>query len=185
MESRFVHAAQDPSRTRRKAPASAAMAGAAPARGAYGVGRQSEEKLPMTRRSRIWLTLAVLFTAANFAGGLFAAAQGELIHAGVHAALMLLGLYPVWRLTSGGRERRTQRGDDEAIQASPRELTDRLTRLEQAVDAAAIEVERVGEWQRFLTHSFTEDGAPQAGRDGVAEPTPVEEREPARRDRRE
>lgn len=139
----------------------------------------------MTRRSKIWLALAVLFSAANFAGGLFAAAQGELVHAGGHAVLMLLGLYPVWRLTLGGRERRIQRSDEEAIQASPRELTERLTRLEQAVDAAAIEVERVGEWQRFLTHSFTEDGAPQAARDGGAEPIPVEERDPARHDRRQ
>ncbi|HEY9425804.1 MAG TPA: hypothetical protein VIR34_01520 [Gemmatimonadaceae bacterium] len=139
----------------------------------------------MTRRSRIWLTLAVLFSAANFAGGLFAAAQGELVHAGVHAALMLLGLYPVWRLTSGGRERRMQRGDEEAIQASPRDLTDRLTRLEQAVDAAAIEVERVGEWQRFLTHSLTDDGAQQAARDGAAEPIPAEQREQAPHDRRQ
>ena len=139
----------------------------------------------MTRRSRIWLTLAVLFSAANFAGGLFAAAQGELVHAGVHAALMLLGLYPVWRLTSGSRERRMQRSDEESIQASPRELTDRLTRLEQAIDAAAIEVERIGEWQRFLTHSATENGAPQAARDSAAESIPVEERELAPHDRRQ
>lgn len=138
----------------------------------------------MTRRSRIWLTLAVLFSAANFVGGLFAAAQGELVHAGVHAALMLLGLYPVWRLTSGDRERGIQRSD-EVTPAQPRELADRLTRLEQAIDAVAIEVERVGEWQRFLTHSFTESGAPQAARDRAAETIPVAEREPVPHDLRQ
>lgn len=45
----------------------------------------------MNRRSRIWLVVAVLFTLANLAGGWIAAAQGELLHTGIHAGLMLLG----------------------------------------------------------------------------------------------
>lgn len=38
----------------------------------------------------------------------------------------------------------------------PREVTDRLARLEQSADATALEVERIGEGQRFLTRLFTE-----------------------------
>lgn len=36
----------------------------------------------------------------------------------------------------------------------PRELTERLERIERAVDATAVEVERIGEGQRFLTRAL-------------------------------
>lgn len=52
----------------------------------------------MTRRSGIWLVVAVLFVVANLAGAVFAAARGELLHACIHAVLMLLGAYFVGRL---------------------------------------------------------------------------------------
>jgi hypothetical protein len=137
----------------------------------------------MTRRSKIWLALAVLFSVVNFAGGVYAAVQGELLHAGVHAVLFLLGAYPVLRLTSGSDEHRSRRRVESAIAAPPRELTDRLTRIEQAVDAVAIEVERVGEWQRFLTRPFTENGTPRAPGEDVAEPIAVEPQEELPHDR--
>lgn len=38
----------------------------------------------------------------------------------------------------------------------PAELTDRLSRMEQAIDAVAVELERVGEGQRYVTRVFTE-----------------------------
>jgi hypothetical protein len=38
----------------------------------------------------------------------------------------------------------------------PRELAERLERIERAVDATALEVERIGEGQRFLTHALGE-----------------------------
>ena len=57
----------------------------------------------------------------------------------------------------------------------PAELTDRLNRLEQAVDAVAVELERVGEGQRYVTRVFTEGqralGSP------AAEPIEVRQRE--------
>ncbi len=43
----------------------------------------------------------------------------------------------------------------------PKELTERLMRVEQTVEASAIEIERIGEGQRFMTRLFTE--GPQAG----------------------
>ncbi|HEX6599915.1 MAG TPA: hypothetical protein VF034_11380, partial [Gemmatimonadaceae bacterium] len=43
-----------------------------------------------------------------------------------------------------------------AVSAIPHELMDRLTRLDQAVDSIAVEVERIGEGQRFVTRVLAE-----------------------------
>jgi hypothetical protein len=47
--------------------------------------------------------------------------------------------------------RRIWRRSVGTISALPQEIYDRFNRLDQAVDAIAIEVERVGEGQRYLT----------------------------------
>jgi O-antigen/teichoic acid export membrane protein len=52
----------------------------------------------MTRRSRIWLVVALLFTLLNLVAAGMAALGGELLHTCIHAALLLLGSYFVWRL---------------------------------------------------------------------------------------
>ena len=52
----------------------------------------------MTRRSKVWLVLAAIFTLVNLAGGIVAAWEGELLHTGIHAVLVLLGQYAMWRL---------------------------------------------------------------------------------------
>ena len=57
----------------------------------------------------------------------------------------------------------------------PAELTDRLNRLEQAVDAVAVELERVGEGQRYVTRVFTEGNRALGG--PAAEPIEVRQRE--------
>ncbi len=44
----------------------------------------------------------------------------------------------------------------------PRDLTERLGRMEQGIDAIAIEVERVSEAQRFVTKLLAERKAPAA-----------------------
>lgn len=111
----------------------------------------------MTRRSKVWLVVAVLFIFVNFVGGVIAAVGGELLHAGVHAGLLLLGAYYA---------RRSWRRGWSVIPALSRELTDRLTHLEQSVDAVAIEVERIGEGQRFITRLFTENRIPWAPGEG-------------------
>jgi uncharacterized protein YdcH (DUF465 family) len=65
----------------------------------------------------------------------------------------------------------------------PNDLGDRLTRIEQAVDAIAIEVERVSEGQRFVTRVMTESSAARALNAGEApmEPLRVPDREAVRR----
>jgi len=57
----------------------------------------------------------------------------------------------------------------------PAEMTDRLNRMEQAIDAVAVELERVGEGQRYVTRVFTEQQRALGG--GAAEPLEVRQRE--------
>jgi len=57
-----------------------------------------------------------------------------------------------------------------AVASFPRELGDRLSRMEQAVEATAVEVERIGEGQRFLTRLFTEGEGARAIGAGAAQP---------------
>ena len=45
-----------------------------------------------------------------------------------------------------------------AVAAFPQELAERLNRLDQAMDSIAIEVERIGEGQRFVTRVMSENG---------------------------
>ena len=118
-------------------------------------------RMLMTRRSTIWLAVAVLFMVGNVAGAVMAAVQGELLHAAGHAALTLLGAYIAQRIWYGGQP---------VIAVVPDTSTDRLTQLEQSIDAVAIEVERVGEGQRRMTQLFTERSAPVAPVKRAADP---------------
>jgi hypothetical protein len=66
--------------------------------------------------------------------------------------------------------RRIWRRGTAAVAAFPREIGERLHRMEQALEATAVEVERIGEGQRFLTRLFTEgEGARSIGA-GAAQP---------------
>lgn len=66
--------------------------------------------------------------------------------------------------------RRIWRRSAAVITSFPREITDRLARMEQAVEATAVEVERIGEGQRFLTRLFTEGEGARAIGAGAAQP---------------
>jgi hypothetical protein len=66
----------------------------------------------------------------------------------------------------------------------PAESTQRMERLEQAVDAIAIEVERISEGQRFMTRLLTEGSAPALNvGQKVAEPARLPDRESLRASR--
>jgi hypothetical protein len=58
--------------------------------------------------------------------------------------------------------RRIWRRGGAAVAALPGDLMDRITRLDQAVDSIAVEVERIGEGQRFMTRLFADKGTPDA-----------------------
>lgn len=54
----------------------------------------------MTRRSKIWMVVALIFTILNLAGAGYAVAQGELLHACLHVVLLVLGAYAVGRIAA-------------------------------------------------------------------------------------
>src|SRR2546428_5697423 len=95
----------------------------------------------MTRRSTFWLVAASLFTFINLVGAGMAAAGGEWLHTGAHVGLLLLGAAFVWRLAP--RAGRHQLPDGHQVD-------ERLEHLQQSMDAIALEVERVGEAQRYI-----------------------------------
>jgi hypothetical protein len=123
----------------------------------------------MTRRARVWLIVSVVFALVNVAGAVFAAASGEVIHASTHVALAFVGAAVALRIWRPWH--------DVAIPATlgtPRELDDRLSRLEQSVEDMAVSVERVGEGQRFIEHVVAEGGIGPAPRERAAAPVESE-----------
>jgi hypothetical protein len=85
------------------------------------------------------------------------------------AAFVIGGLFIVCAVLpiSIAFARRIWRRSAAAVTALPQEMMDRLTRLDQAVDAIAVEVERIGEGQRFMTRVLAEKPA-AAGALGAA-----------------
>ncbi len=82
------------------------------------------------------------------------------------ALFMLVVLFPI----SVAFARRIWRRGSAAVTAFPRELVERLSRMEQAIETTSLEVERIGEGQRFLTRLFTEGEGARAIGAGAAQP---------------
>lgn len=66
--------------------------------------------------------------------------------------------------------RRIWRRSAAVVTSLPREIGERLLRMEQALEATSLEVERIGEGQRFLTRLFTEGEGARAIGAGAAQP---------------
>ena len=96
---------------------------------------------------------------------------------GMFIVIVLLPLSIAWA-------RRIWRRGVSTITSLPAELTERLTRLEQGMDAVAVEVERIGEGQRYMARLLGEDGSLKAVGAGAAEPVEVKAREAEGRYRR-
>ena len=75
---------------------------------------------------------------------------------GATSALVVVGAYAAWR-----RWRRGRRGGSRQSPALANDSA-RLERLENGIEAIAIEVERISESQRFVTKLFSESQAPVA-----------------------
>jgi hypothetical protein len=84
----------------------------------------------------------------------------------VGTIFMVIALLPL----SIALARRIWRRSATVVTSLPREITERLARMEQAVEATAEEVERIGEGQRFLTRLFTEGEGARAIGAGAAQP---------------
>jgi hypothetical protein len=73
--------------------------------------------------------------------------------------------------------RRLWRRGSQAVTALPTELMERINRLDQAVDSIAVEVERIGEGQRFVTRLLSESGRALGA--GAAQPIDAHARDKA------
>ena len=107
----------------------------------------------MTRRSKLWTWAAGVYAFINSAGLVFAWARGEEMHAMTHLFLLLLGVAGLvgWRLARRGMPQ-------DVPQAQLAAEQQRLEYLQQSVDAMALELERVGEAQRFADKLRVEKG---------------------------
>ena len=93
--------------------------------------------------------------------------------------LTLAGLFVTFFLTlpfAIAWARRIWRRGAKLVPFMPPQLDERLTRIEQSVESVAIEVERVGEGQRFVTNLIAQNG-PRAIGAGAMEPVEVQQRE--------
>jgi len=105
-------------------------------------------RFAMTRqRAKLWLAAASLFTLINLGGAGMAAVAGEGLHTAAHVGLLILGAYFVWWLTP--RVRRQQ-------MLAEQEVDPRLERIQQTLHTIGLEVERIGEAQRFTTKIVAE-----------------------------
>ena len=97
----------------------------------------------MIRRSRLWQAVVALFILINLGGAGFAIGMGEPAHAVGHAALLLVG-YVGWLVAPWRRRKDPAQDLPHVLPAD-----ERIEYLQQSVDAIALEVERLGESQRF------------------------------------
>ncbi len=75
-------------------------------------------------------------------------------------AIIMSGLWPLLRAYAKKIERSSQ------TTAIPMEVTSRLERMEQSLDAVAVEIERISEGQRFTTKLLSEN--PRGGDQRIA-----------------
>ncbi|MDB4884111.1 MAG: hypothetical protein JWL95_2877 [Gemmatimonadetes bacterium] len=75
--------------------------------------------------------------------------------------------------------RRIWRRGASVVASLPSDIVERFSQLDQAVESIAVEVERIGEGQRFITRVLSEQGARPALGEGAARPVEVRAREGA------
>ena len=96
----------------------------------------------MARRSTIWRIGAAVYFFINAGGAVYAAARGELMHAMAHIGLLVVGaaVYGFLRLNPDPAEQET---------VAAGQANERINHLEQSLNSIALNVERIGEAQRF------------------------------------
>jgi hypothetical protein len=100
-------------------------------------------------KHRAWIPIAWLLSLGNVVSIWFAAAPGEPWHATIHGALAVVFGVGAERLMA---RRRGPKGGQVTIG------DERMKHLENAIDAIAVELERIGEGQRFVTKLLAEPG---------------------------
>jgi hypothetical protein len=128
-----------------------------------GATATADQRNPTTRQSQIphlhqeedmwfkhraWIPVAWILSATNLVAVWFAALPGEPWHASIHA--LLAGLFGL------GAQHLAVRRKIAEQERSNRLPTPQPQNVAQALDAIAVEVERIGEGQRYLTKLFAE-----------------------------
>jgi hypothetical protein len=106
-------------------------------------------------KHRAWIPVAWLLSLVNLVAVWFAARPGEDWHATTHALLAVLFGLGAQRLSL----RKTRPAGAEVVTRQEMEArlgTSEPRQVAQALDAIAVEVERIGEGQRYLTKLLTE-----------------------------
>ena len=103
----------------------------------------------MTLRAKTWWTIAAVSLIVNGGGAVYALLRQEWMHGGAHVAAFAITVYLISIFRPRARSvDESSWADDVRVQpASPGDV--RMEQLQQSVDAIAIEVERIGEAQRF------------------------------------
>ena len=110
----------------------------------------------MERPSKWWVFAAAAYFIINAGGAIAAFAMHEQMHGELHLFLLALGIigYLVFKAKAEGRKG----------EPPPTELSDpRIEYLQQSVDAMGIEIERLGEKQRFHEKLKAEKKEPPSG----------------------
>ena len=114
----------------------------------------------MSSRAKFWWTLAAVSLVVNGAGAWYALLlKQEWMHGGIHLAAFALTAYLIAIFRTRGRRPADESlgVDGEGMQSAA--LGDaRMEQLQQSVDAIAIEVERIGEAQRFNAKVAAQQG---------------------------
>jgi len=117
-------------------------------------------------KHRAWIPIAWILSVVNVVSVWFAAQPGEPWHATTHALLGVLFAVGAQRLSARQRAMNVVGAGAELptdvaalmteLAALREDQSEILNRVAQSVDAVAIEVERVGENQRYLTKAMSE-----------------------------
>ena len=99
----------------------------------------------MIRRTKLWRIVAGAFVIINVAGAGYAAAMGERMHLDTHLVLLAVGAI-AYLMARAVTQRRSQETPAPALKGDDRLG---LEHLQRSVDAIALEVERIGEAQRY------------------------------------
>jgi hypothetical protein len=102
---------------------------------------ESRQEFVMTRSS-LWRIGAAVYFFINAGGAVFAAARGETMHALAHVALLVVGagVYGLFRSKFDPIQQET---------VAAGQANERIDHLEQSLNSIALNVERIGEAQRF------------------------------------
>ena len=106
-------------------------------------------------KHRAWIPVAWILSLGNLVSVWFAARPAEAEHATVHALLAVLFGLGAQHLA----HRKNSTDAAAGLQRGTRLANPDLHYVEQALDAIAVEVERIGEGQRYLTKLLAERDA--------------------------